>query len=94
MINQKKCEQCNNWTIGDKAFCKTCGEILDLKYRKERDDLEKKLENVPMLFDYIKIKNSDNNKLLYLLEKAIRGGQAIIFAIITMVTFVLLALPL
>ena len=41
MINQKKCEHCNNWTDGDKAFCDTCGGILDFKYRKERDDLEK-----------------------------------------------------
>ena len=43
MINQKKCEHCNNWTDGDKAFCDTCGGILDFKYRKERDDLEKEL---------------------------------------------------
>lgn len=94
MTNQKKCEQCNNWTTGDNAFCKNCGEILDLKYRKERDDLEKKLENVPMLFDYVRLKNAENNKLLFLLEKAIRGGQAVIFAIVTLVTFVLLVLPL
>ena len=93
MIDQKKCEHCNNWNTGDKAFCKTCGGILDLKYRKERDDLEKKLENVPMLFDFVKIKNSENNKLLFLLEKVIRGGQAVVFAIITLVTFILLALP-
>ena len=94
MINQKKCEHCNNWTDGNKALCDTCGGILDFKYLKERDDLEKELGNVPMLFEYVKIKNADSNKLLLIVEKAIRGGQAIIFAIITLVTFIILALPL
>jgi hypothetical protein len=94
MINQKKCEHCNNWTDGNKAFCNNCGGILDYKYLKERDELEKELGNVPMLFEYVKIKNSENNKFLFLIEKAIRSGQAVIFAIITLVTFIILALPL
>lgn len=94
MINQKKCEHCNKWTDGNKAFCSACGGILDYKYRKEKDDLEKELGKVPLLFEYVKIKNSNNNKLLFLLEKAIRSGQAIIFGIVTLVTFIILALPL
>ena len=49
MINQKKCEHCNNWTDGDKAFCDTCGGILDYKYRKERDDLEKEFDKISSL---------------------------------------------
>jgi hypothetical protein len=94
MINQKKCEHCNNWTDGDKAFCSSCGGILDFRYRKERDDFEKELGNVPMLFDYVKLKNPNKNKFLFILEKVIHGGQAIIFGIISLVTFILLALPL
>lgn len=94
MINQKKCEHCDRWTDGNKAFCNFCGEILDLKYRNERNELEKELGDVPMLFDYFKIKNSDKNWLLFIIEKTIQGGQAIIFGIISLVTFVLLALPL
>jgi hypothetical protein len=43
--------------------------------------------------DDFKIKNSDNNKFLFVIEKLIQGGQAIIIGIITLVTIVLMALP-
>ena len=69
MINQKKCEHCSNWTNGNKVFCDTCGGILDYKYLKERDDLEKELGNVPILFEYVKIKNSENKDLFLKTEK-------------------------
>ena len=93
VINQKKCEHCSNWTDGNRAFCEHCGEILDYKYRKEIHELEKKQENEPVLMKFIKIKNSDKNIFLFLIEKIIRGGQALVLGIIALVTLLLLALP-
>jgi hypothetical protein len=93
MINQKKCDSCHNWTDGSKAFCAICGEILDNQYRKELFELEKKWESQPVLMKYVKLKNSDKNIFIFVFEKLIQGGQAIIIGLITFVTFVLLALP-
>ncbi|MES2655164.1 MAG: hypothetical protein V4620_06215 [Bacteroidota bacterium] len=90
ITNQKKCEHCSKWTDGDKAFCSYCGEILDLNYRKQIDELAK---NESVLMNYYKIKNSDSNFLLWLIEKLIQGGQIIVMAIIALVTFVLVLLP-
>ncbi len=90
IANQKKCEHCFNWTDGNKAFCAHCGEILDLDYRKEIDELAKK---ETALMSYYKIKNADSNILLLLIEKLIQGGQLIVMAIIALVTFILVLLP-
>jgi hypothetical protein len=92
-INQKKCEHCQKWTDGNKAFCEFCGEILDFGYRKDLHELEKKWQNQSLLMDDFKIKNSDKNKFLFVIEKLVQGGQAIIIGIITLVTIVLMALP-
>lgn len=93
IYNQKKCEHCNSWSNGEKAFCSTCGEILDYKYRKEIDELEKKWQNQSILMDFVKLKNSENNFFIKFIETIIRGGQLIILSIIAITTFVLMALP-
>lgn len=91
--NQKKCEHCQNWTNGDKAFCSNCGEILDYKYRKKMDDLDKYWQKQSVFMNLFKIKNSENNLLLKFIESIIRGGQLIVMSIITLTTIILLALP-
>ena len=92
-INQKKCEHCDKWTDGNKAFCFYCGEMLDYSYRKNLFELEQKWQKQPLFMNFVKIKNADKNIFLFAIEKLVQGGQAIIIGIIALVTFILLALP-
>ena len=89
----KKCEHCLNWTNGNKAFCENCGEILDLEYRKERDEKSKDLTAAPFLLNWYKIKGSDKNPVYFIVERLIQGGQLILMGIIALITFILIVLP-
>ena len=89
----KKCEHCHQWTNGNKAFCEKCGEILDLEYRKERDDKSKDPKAEPFLLNWYKINGSQSNLFYFLIEKGIQGGQLILMGIIALVTLILLLLP-
>ncbi|MFY8021835.1 MAG: hypothetical protein ACOVP1_11575 [Bacteroidia bacterium] len=89
----KKCEHCEQWTNGNKAFCEKCGEILDLEYRKERDDKSKDPKAEPFLINWFKFDGSRNNILYFLIEKGIQGGQLILMGIIALITLILLLLP-
>jgi hypothetical protein len=89
----QKCEHCSQWTDGNKAFCQHCGEMLDVSFRKERWELEKKLRDLPGFMEWVKIKGAARNPFLFVIEKLIQGGQVIITAIVALITFILLALP-
>jgi hypothetical protein len=89
----QKCEHCGNWTDGNKAFCQFCGEILDVRFRHERTELEQKLKNLPGFMEFIKIKGSDKNLIFWGIEKMLQTGQFIITIIVALVTLILLALP-
>ncbi|MFN7313507.1 MAG: hypothetical protein ACK5UI_08495 [Bacteroidota bacterium] len=89
----QKCEHCSIWTDGNKAYCSECGEILDLNFRKERHELQKKLENLPLFMDWVKLNNSRKNPFLFLLEKMIQGGQLIVSIIVLLVTVFLFLMP-
>lgn len=89
----QKCEHCETWTDGKKAFCCSCGEILDLEFRKSRWELHKRLEELPGFMEWYKIKGSDKNYLLLFIEKIIQGGQLILTLMVALVTLFLLILP-
>ena len=92
-LSIKKCEHCLKWTNGNKAFCENCGEILDLEYRKERDEKTKDLSAAPFLLNWYKINGSDKNPFYFIIERLIRGGQLILMGIIALITFILIILP-
>ncbi|HAD10836.1 MAG TPA: hypothetical protein DCF33_00205 [Saprospirales bacterium] len=89
----QKCEHCETWTDGKKAFCCSCGEMLDLEYRKNRWELHKRLQDLPGFMDWYKLKGADKNILLLILEKMIQGGQLILTAVVAFITLILLLLP-
>ncbi len=89
----QKCEHCEFWTDGKKAFCSKCGEILDLKYRSERWELLKKSDNFSVFMKYVSFKKSSTNSFIWLLEKIIQGGQLILAIIVLLVTLILFFLP-
>ncbi|MCF8253087.1 MAG: hypothetical protein K9H61_02740 [Bacteroidia bacterium] len=89
----KKCEHCSKWTNGEKAFCEHCGEILDKKYREERAELEREQREGSPMMKMVKIKNSENNKLLFWLERSIQSGQMVLIFLIAFVAIILALLP-
>jgi len=89
----KRCEHCDAWNPGEKAFCQKCGEIIDLNYRKEMAELEKKQSKGTMLFNWYKVPGAKNSILLFLWEKFVQSGQAILMGIISLITLLLLLLP-
>lgn len=89
----KKCEHCQQWTDGEKAFCSHCGNLLDEKVLSERQALQDHMKKQYLLVKYIRLKGSDNNKFLLVLEKMIQGGQFIISLIVGLITFLLLLMP-
>ncbi len=89
----QKCEHCERWTDGDKAFCGHCGEILDQKFRNERWELDQKLQKLPGFMEWINLKGADKNKLIFLFQLFIRSGQFILTLVVALITFILLILP-
>ncbi|MFN4972421.1 MAG: hypothetical protein ACK45I_06035 [Bacteroidota bacterium] len=89
----QKCEHCETWTDGKKAFCCSCGEILDLEFRKNRWELHKRMNELPGFMDWFKLKGSDRNILLLFIEKLVQGGQLILTLLVALVTCILLLLP-
>jgi hypothetical protein len=91
--SNQKCEHCDYWTDGKKAFCSHCGEMLDLEYRQKRWELERKIEQLPGFMEWFKLKGSDKNIFLWLIEKSIQSGQLVLTVVVALVTFILLLLP-
>ncbi len=89
----QKCEHCEYWTDGKKAFCSICVEILDLKYRSERLELSKKWDNFSVFMKYVSFKKASTNPFIWLLEKIIQGGQLILAIIVLLATLILFFLP-
>ncbi|MCU0423273.1 MAG: hypothetical protein MUC81_10720 [Bacteroidia bacterium] len=89
----QKCEHCDYWTDGNKAYCSSCGEILDLEFRKERASLEKKLKELPLFMEWFTLKRARNNPFYFILEKLIQGGQFILMIVVLIVTIILFLLP-
>lgn len=91
--SSKKCEHCEKWTDGTKAFCAHCGEMLDMQYRKEQHEWAESQKSQTPMMKLISLHNSTSNPFYFLVEKLIQGGQLILMGIITFVTFLLLLLP-
>jgi hypothetical protein len=89
----QKCEHCSNWTDGTKAFCSSCGEILDQHFRQEHSELPQKWESFPGLISYTKLNQASRSKWVWLLEKLINTGEFLLSALILLVTLVLFFLP-
>ncbi|OYU96093.1 MAG: hypothetical protein CFE21_06695 [Bacteroidetes bacterium B1(2017)] len=89
----KKCEHCQQWTDGEKAFCTHCGEILDKKYREERAELEKEQREGTPMMKWVRLKQANNSKFWFLVEKALQSGQMFLVFFFIVITIILLLMP-
>lgn len=89
----KKCEHCQQWTDGNKAFCGHCGEILDKKYREERAELEREQQEQSPMMRFVKLKKAENSPFWKWVETMIRSGQMVIVFLIAFITVILALLP-
>ncbi len=89
----KKCEHCQDWTDGEKAFCIHCGEILDRKYREERAQLEVEQKEGTPLMKWVKLRQSNDSKLWYFAEKAMQSGQLVMVVFFIIIITILAIMP-
>lgn len=93
LYSLKKCEHCQQWTDGNKAFCGHCGEILDKKVREEWAEMEKEQQEQSPMMRFIHIPKAKHSKFWRYIEKMVHSGQLVIVFLITLITAFLLLLP-
>jgi hypothetical protein len=89
----KKCEHCQQWTDGEKAFCANCGEILDKQYREERTQLEIEQKEGTPLMKWVKLNQSKDSRFWFLAEKAAQSGQVVMVVFFVVIITILAIMP-